>query len=191
MSPIRSRGFAPEKASKPSTVNEFQLLAENLNLLLEHEEEIMSQPRYFYCEMEDAFLSMPYISGDGLIPLGVLMLLWRGEVLKDVCSDCGGEVYIVGTGGSPLSGNHSWWGCCRQCGKRQKGHKPTFRELWNPIRDALLRFRLEPAKEPAGSFKLPWKAAEEKADGGSLGNRMMEEFQPVDLSTLIRELKGE
>lgn len=51
----------------------------------------------------------------------------------DKCSHCGGEVYIIGAGGSPLSGMHSFWGYCSKCGKKESGRKSTFGELWHPV----------------------------------------------------------
>jgi hypothetical protein len=66
-----------------------------------------------------------------MIPLGVLLLLWKDGTFLQTCPECGGTAYIAGFGGSPLSGTNSWWGGCPSCGKRVRGSvKGRFTDFW-------------------------------------------------------------
>lgn len=119
---------------------ENKLFCENLRLIIESFDTILKREEFFFCEFGSAFLSMAYIAKGGPIPLGVLISLWQDGDFIDKCSHCGGEVYIIGAGGSPLSGGHSFWGYCGQCGNKQSGKKSTFGELWHPVDEMKKKF---------------------------------------------------
>ncbi|MBE7558004.1 hypothetical protein HS125_03260 [bacterium] len=102
--------------------------------LLEHAHTIMTQERYFWCRLEKARVSLAY-AGDCELCLGALVTLWtQGEFLQP-CPKCGGAAYVVGVGGSPLSGNNSWGGLCPRCDAAVSGSAkpfaPLFQRAWN------------------------------------------------------------
>lgn len=119
---------------------EDKLFSENIQLLLDNTDIILGNEKYFYCKFGSAYISMPYISGGGLIPLGILILLWKEHQLLDKCKKCGGDVHIIGAGGSPLSGKHNFWGYCSKCRQRQRGQKETFGELLHPVLNMKKKF---------------------------------------------------
>ncbi len=142
---------------------ENKLFCENLRLIIESSDTILKKEEFFFCEFGSAFLSMAYIAKGGSIPLGVLISLWQKGESMDTCSHCGGEVYIIGAGGSPLSGQHKWWGYCGQCGTKKSGKKSTFGELWHPVVEMKEKF---PNEAKIQGVKL--KTLVEHLTGGSL-----------------------
>lgn len=128
-------GFRPEPVEADRKSRESRLLAENLGLLQARAEEIISRPECFFCQLVIAYVSLPMISGEGPIPLGVLLQLWREGELQEPCSHCGGTVLVCGAGGDPFSGEHSWWGCCPDCQTWQNGSAQRFEDLWLPVRE--------------------------------------------------------
>jgi len=66
------------------------------------------------------------------MPLGVLLLLWEAGQLKDICPHCSGNVFIIGAGGSALSGTNLWYGFCVKCKQRVTGRNSSFSRIWGP-----------------------------------------------------------
>ncbi len=109
---IESRGYDPRMGRSEQ---QLELFAENRDLILEHGDRIVRCKDYFFCAPEFAWCSWAYVGGDGLLPMGYLLLGWSEGMLAEVCSGCGGTVLIVSCGGSVLSGASSWFGMCVSC----------------------------------------------------------------------------
>jgi|GEM_PF-2240702 len=121
-----------EAFHKPQDVidREWSLLAENLQIIIDNSQQIIQNEKYFYTQFSLAMIGTT-IHGSQLIPLGILLLLWKDGHLKDTCPHCGGTVYIIGAGGSALSGSHKWYGCCVKCRERITGSS-IFSQIWEP-----------------------------------------------------------
>lgn len=148
-------GTAPGEQIRPD--GRFDLLMEHLPLVLANAERILSKKEYFFCvDTSLAFLSIAYGTG-GPIPLGVLVQLWQaGELIKQ-CPECDGKLYVLGCGGSPLSGTHSWWGFCPECKKRiHRSNEGKFRDLYVPIQDLLWEYPNETTIEKGERKKFSW-----------------------------------
>lgn len=109
---------------------EWLLLSENLQMIIDNTPHIIKHKKYFYTQFSSAVIGTT-IHGEEFIPLGILLLLWQDGNLKDTCPHCGGTVYIIGAGGSPLSGSHKWYGCCAKCRERITGSS-IFSNIWRP-----------------------------------------------------------
>ncbi len=135
MSRITFSGYDPdpERERKERYEAESGMLRQNLTLILDNAERILSNPHHFFCQPVCSFLSTAYVAG-GPIPLGILVTLWREGNLLDKCQACGGVVHIIGAGGA-LSMN-GWWGYCAECGANQHGSKEEF---WADIRVPIYR----------------------------------------------------
>jgi hypothetical protein len=170
----------PQRAERASSPNE------DLQLILDHADDILANERYFYCYQCTAFLSVAY-HGGGQLPLGVLILLWRQGEMLDTCTKCGGTVHIFGVGGSPLSGSHSWWGFCIQCGSRVRGHREDFGSLWRPVSKMLKDYKNEPVIQRG---ELPeWSWADPPTSGRAPDVVIKPRIEGVSLDTLLRELR--
>jgi hypothetical protein len=166
---ISSYGYAPN-ISAENREEEMKVVCENFEVILKNFKRILENEQFFFCQIGAAYLAMPWIGPDGPIPLGVLVLLWQKRKLIKKCPDCGGNVYVFGASGSPLSGDHSWRGVCRRCAgeKSQRGGN-GFHLIWMPIREML--------RELTGET-TPDIIIKEKVQG-------------VDIKTLIEELNYE
>ncbi|MBI1270793.1 hypothetical protein GC174_10205 [bacterium] len=124
---VYSRGFAPQNIlTKEEAEEEKRFFLENLPVLLKHQKVVLDNPKYFFSLPGSfAFGSWPYIPGDGPVYTGYLLLGWQSGGLLEHCTECGGSIYLVGVGGSPLSGSGSCWGPCLECGE----FKRTFEKL--------------------------------------------------------------
>jgi hypothetical protein len=109
---IHSRGYVPENIE---TAHEKALFLENLSLILQHQQQILACPQYFFCTPSFAWCSWPYVGGDGPIPLGYLLLGWSHGLLTEPCPSCQGRALVTSFGGSPLSGSCAWTGLCQNC----------------------------------------------------------------------------
>ncbi len=110
---------------------ENQQLSENLHLIINNSERIYKQEKYFYIQLSSAVIGTT-TTGGRFMPLGVLLLVWEGGHLKDICPHCGGTVYITGAAGSALSGTHFWYGYCVKCKQRVTGRGSGFSRIWGP-----------------------------------------------------------
>ena len=107
------------------------LFIQNFQLIYDNAELIIRTPDYFLCECKTAYLSTFYIGRGGKISLGSLLLLWQEGKLKEKCPSCGGDVFVFGESGSPLSGAYSWWGFCPECAAERYGKGDAFH--WQPV----------------------------------------------------------
>lgn len=185
--PIVSAGYVPDTGTCGRRSEEASSFCDNLQLVLDHGNEILRTERYFYCYPDDAFLSLAYFGG-GPIPLGALILLWRAGEMLDVCQACGGTVHIIGAGGSPLSGSHSWWGCCVRCGRKRRGQRESFSTLWPPVLKMLRQYRNEAVIQRGKRRQFSWSKGLVGED--TPGVVIKPRIEGVSVATLIAELKN-
>lgn len=112
---IVSRGHGPSPADLQLAADEFRLFVQQLDLVLARQSEILGNKDLLFCPLSFAWCSWPYVSGDGPLCLGYLLLAWNKGILTEPCSECGGKVLVTSFGGSPLSGSCSWTGICMVC----------------------------------------------------------------------------
>jgi hypothetical protein len=180
--------YTPGPDDRPAETKEAEskLFAENLGLILDKAQVIIDTPRYFFCTFDSAFISVMFVHG-GMIPLGVLSLLWQKGNLRAACRHCGGEVYIYGTGGSPLSGSHSAWGCCLACGKYNRVQVEHFSEIWAPLAEAIRDNPNEAVIEKGKRPKFSWSKG---LEGETTPDKVIKaKVEAVTLAQLIKELK--
>ena len=113
-------------------IKENEFFIENLVLFLRNADYIINKPQLHFCAFGSAYLGFAYF-GVKYIPLGVLLSLWEENELIDECPDCGKRFLIIGTGGSPLSGPHEYWGYCEACKKLIYSKKKSFSSVYNPL----------------------------------------------------------
>lgn len=126
---IRIRSYEPEPGHEKEMAEEQDLFADNLSLILEHEQTILNVCEYFFCPLSFAWCSILWVGGSGPFCLGHLLLGWESNILVDKCSKCGRRLLITCFGGSALSGCNGFSGICIACEvwqhERGAGH---FRE---------------------------------------------------------------
>lgn len=125
-------GYISKEGDSEQRQKEDFLFSRNIDMLLTNTDYIINKPELHFCTFGNAYLSIAYMRG-GHIPLGILLSLWRDNELIDTCPDCGGRLLIIGSGGSPLSGTHSYWGYCEKCLKRNNGKKESFSNIYTPL----------------------------------------------------------
>ncbi|HEY6930616.1 MAG TPA: hypothetical protein VJA66_13135 [Thermoanaerobaculia bacterium] len=166
---------------------EEELLREHLPLILASSERILETPRFFYCQLADAWLSSMWLYGGGPIPLGVLLLLWEAGEMQFECPSCGGPLYAIGVSGSALSGSGSAWGICAKCRTAQSHRGPCGRSVHAGGR-MLPRYRNEPIIQKGKHPRFDWK---DGLTGESTPDRVIvPAVEAVDLWELICALTG-
>lgn len=187
---IFSNGYVPNKDNSRNSESQFQLFCDHLALILQHERDILSCADYFFCPLDFAFCSWPYVSGDGPLYLGYLLLGWRDRSLTADCAECGGTVLVTMFGGSVLSGSNSWAGICESCHAKQNGHWEQFGRHVQFVITLRKRFPAEVCRwEEYDGVVFSW------ADNGLQPARkkrlIHRQFaKPVSLNVLIDELKS-
>lgn len=125
---IHVYAYAPSDSERKKISREEQLFCDNLQLLLEHSQDILDRGEYFFCPLSFAWCSLLYLGSSGPLSLGQLILGWEDGILLEPCPDCGGKVLVTTYGGSILSGSNGWGGFCMGCSsyKSHRGsvHKP-------------------------------------------------------------------
>lgn len=122
--------------------DQYNLLVQNISLVLRYSDEIIACRDYFFCELAFAWCSWPYVSGDGPLQLGHLLLAWSSDRLIGKCSACSGKVLVTSFGGSILSGSNSWSGYCMDCESRKNGWWENFHEHWKFTLQSLRQYPL-------------------------------------------------
>ena len=112
-----SRGFASSSAAQKQ--DELRLFVQHIALILSRQSEVLGHKDLLFCALSFAWCSWPYVSGDGPLPLGYLLLGLQHGILTEPCPDCTGKVLVTSFGGSPLSGSCCWSGICINCKKMQ------------------------------------------------------------------------
>lgn len=190
MSKWCSYGYFPPGDSETRKVREIEdeLLREYLPIVLTSSEQILATPRYFYCQLANAYLSSPYVFGGGPIPLGVLLLLWDAGAMRFECPSCGGSLHAIGVAGSILSGSGSAWGICTGCRTAQRVTKGRFGRTISAVGKLLPRYRNEPIIEKGGRPRFDWK---DGLTGESAPDRVIvPAVEAVDFWGLVCELTG-
>ncbi|MBI4402899.1 MAG: hypothetical protein HY537_01985 [Deltaproteobacteria bacterium] len=96
-------------------ISDDKLFAKYINLIIDKKHLILNSPELFYVVTRCASLSLAYIGGSGMIPLGILISLWdKGEFMAE-CPKCKGVALVFNLGGSVLSGTNKWNGVCPTC----------------------------------------------------------------------------
>lgn len=186
---ICSYGYDPHSSAE-NRQEEMKGVCENFEVILKNFKRIVENEQYFFCQIGAAYLSMPWVGPDGPIPLGALVLLWqKGKLIKE-CPDCGGNVYVFGASGSPLSGDHSWWGVCRRCaGEKSRRGGNGFHTIWMPIREMLVEYPNKPIVKKGKRQYFTWGQG---LTGETTPDVIItEKVLGVDIKTLIEELKHE
>lgn len=119
---------------------EWELLIENIDLIMKHANIIKSRKELFYTELSFAYIAS-MVTQTSVLSLGALIILWQEVVFLDTCKKCGGRVYIVSAAGSPLSGRHTYSGFCSACGKMLIGSKKSYSELFIPALKIAKKYR--------------------------------------------------
>ncbi len=131
---ILEREVRLPRCSLDEGLRELEMVRDNLEKLLQQATTIIDTPEKFYCCLHSAYLGLtigPYWQ----IPLGVLILLWQDGKMTSTCPHCSGKVYILGAGGSPLSGSHKYHGICIDCREIISERLTGFAEIWQPLLD--------------------------------------------------------
>lgn len=192
---VHSYGYSPDSSGTDITraegESELGLFASNLELVLDHRDEILRISEYFFCSPGFAWCSWPYLGGDGPLPLGYLLAGWRDGWLREACPVCGAAVYITCFGGSPLSGSNGWTGICSRCRgiESRRGASPdSFRERLLAVVDLRRRFPLELSEwQEYDGYEFCWGGSGLRpARKRRLVRRRTAE--PVSLKVLLEEL---
>lgn len=107
-------------------IDDAVLFFQDIELLVEHADEIIARAEYFHCPLAFAYCGWPYVGGGGPLALGHLLIGWREGCLIDECPGCGGDLWIFRFAGSPLSGGNWHRGFCRSCTSIERGSAPRF-----------------------------------------------------------------
>lgn len=183
-----SKGYS----NSPSEQNaqDYELLRNHFDLLVAHESRILNCAEYFFCSPSFASCSCPYLTGDGPLPLGYLMLGWSRGVLLETCSHCAESVRILSFGGSPLSGHYGWSGHCARCNEKRVGKSESgMLKLYLFIADLRKMFPTEVIEwEEYDGQSFDWGA------GLIPAKKTRQIIRPVvtavTFATLIDELRG-
>ena len=117
------------------------MLCNNLQLIMDNADYILSTPELFYCKLNIAYLGICYVGRPGHIPLGVLVTLWKKGELIEQCPECSGPLYIFQSLGIPLSGSNSSMGACTRCKKTHKINAESFGDIFGPINEMMKKHR--------------------------------------------------
>ncbi|MCA0315043.1 MAG: hypothetical protein LCH63_14585 [Candidatus Melainabacteria bacterium] len=188
---IVSQGYVGNPAS--NNQQSISLFTENIELLRAHEKTILECAEYFFCDIAFASCSWPYVTGDGPLCLGYLLLGWRERLLLESCPTCVGECLVTSFSGSPLSGRQSWSGFCTNCKAMQTSkNKPVQNPLTKKIQFIVNLRKHYPQK----TWQFEEQDAMQFTFGGNglkpvkrLRKTSVELFQPVTLTELVNELK--
>ncbi len=169
----------------PEREGEWEMLMDNIDLIMTNSSEILSHDEFFYTEMSFAHISS-VLSGTAVLTLGSLLLLWGNNQFLDRCSDCSGPIYITGAAGNPLTGSHQFQGFCPYCRLNRYGNKKTFHELYKPALELALKFaNYTQVKKIVNHYFSP---GGEKPDG-IREERIKEKIASVTLAEVISKLK--
>ena len=185
---LASIGYYPSSGTN-NLQNDWQLFCQNIDLLLNNK--ILNVADYFFCSPAFCYASFPYISGDGQLYLGHLLLGWKTGIFTEQCPDCKGKILITSFGGSPFSGSNAWTGFCLDCHQIINGKQsPSFRQ-WM---DFVLKLR---QTLPATVEQIEEYDAFEFSFGGNGLKPVIKKkvvqvpvANPVTLAVLVNELKA-
>ena len=126
---IHSYGYMVDNADQIKAAEDFKLLTDNLDLILENEPIIFNCADYSFCTPAFSYCNP--------------ILMWRWEAtsnlsaiglerwsFKELCPNCNNLVLITSFAGSPLTGGNKWTGICLTCRQRQKGRDSLYFKDW-------------------------------------------------------------
>lgn len=188
---IVSQGYVGNPAS--NNQQSISLFTENIELLRAHEKTILECGEYFFCDIAFASCSWPYVTGDGPLCLGYLLLGWREGLLLESCPTCNSKCLVTSFSGSPLSGSQSWSGFCTNCKTMQSSqNQPVQNQLTKKIQFIVNLRKHYPQK----TWQLEEQDAMQFTFGGNgrrpvkrLRKTSVDLVQPVTLAELVNELK--
>ncbi len=192
--PIYSHGYAVKKLDQDLKQAEWQLFCHDLSLLLNHKSSILACSSYFFCAPSFAYCSWPWVTNDGPLFIGYLLLGWSDGLLVQPCpdSDCDGEALITSFGGSPFSGSNRWSGYCKGCLSDQNGSRTDvrFMELVEFVSKLRQRFPDSVTEwEEYDGFQFSW--AGNGREPAKRKRRIVRALaDPVSIETLIQELNS-
>jgi hypothetical protein len=170
--------------------NEAEILAKNLDLLLENSGRILDKPEWFQCRLEPAYLAY---WGGGDIPLGALLLLWQEGKMLAACDKCGAIVHLLGLGSTPFGSKQGCWGICRGC-REWSNFRPRdigtdfFYANARAVRLLLKRFRNEYIEEREANGQIfTWSGLK---DVRKKVKARLRKVEPAALEQLVAELRG-
>jgi hypothetical protein len=170
---------------------EAEILARNLDLVLENSGRILDKPEWFQCRLESAYLAY---WGGGDIPLGALLLLWQEGKMLAVCEKCGSKVHLLGLGSTPFGSKQGCWGICRGCGEWFNGRPRDigadfFHANAGAVRLLLKRFRNEYIEEREEDGRIfTWAGLK---DVRKKVKARLRKVEPTALEQLVVELGGQ
>lgn len=104
------------------------------------------------------------------------------------CIKCKGDVYVIGTGGSILSGVNSYWGYCPTCREYIKATSSKFRDLSGSAREIVRMYPNQPIIEKGKHPIFSWGKG---LVGEYTPDRVIKEaIKGTDLQTLIEHLRS-
>jgi hypothetical protein len=182
-----SRGYCSTDDAEARGV-ELEFFRKNLSIILANSYQVLATPRYFFCQLGSAWLSVAFwFGGGGKIPLGVLVALWQTGDMVFECPGCHGRLYAVGICGSVLSGCGSAWGTCANC-RQSDIRSPEVATSILAVGNMLQIHRNEPVIERGKQPRFDWT---EGLVGESTPDRVVvPTVEAVDLHTLVEELTG-
>ena len=174
----------PEKSEEIYT-KDFELFIDNLNIILRHTDLIIRTPELFHSSFYRSHIGLTLLGGH-YIPLGVLLKLWRDEILIGKCNECSGKLYIFSGGGSPLSGMNSCTGVCGRCKVVSTSSLPSIGPIMKSFK--ILRSNLNKRKviRTRGQY-FTWKHG---LTGKAVPDKIIKDsVVPVGMEELIFKLK--
>jgi hypothetical protein len=191
MSKWCSYGYGPyhDPEARRTRDVEDELVRKYLPVILAHANQILQTPRYFFCQIEAAFMSSLWMfGGGGSIPLGVLFLLWGERKMLYDCPTCGFRLRAVGLSGSFFQTIGTVWGFCEGCGQRQTIPLAPCHNDMMAVGELLRIHRNEPVIQKGKRPVFDW---EEGLKGEFTPDRVIiPAVEPVNIGTLIVELRG-
>ena len=159
---------------------EFPLIIRNLH-------HILRTPRFFYHQLESAYIwTFWAFGGGGPVPFGLLALVWKRGSLQFQCPKCGGHFYALGTGGG-FSGGRVW-GICADCRKEAEFPAPYWPAPLFAVGPLLRPYRNEPIIAMGQRPKFDWR---DGLKGETTPDRIvLPAVGTVTLSALLAELRA-
>jgi len=108
-----------------------RLLCENFQLFQTYSQHIQSQPHLFFCQVPRAMIHASWIPNYE-VPLGILLMLWDDGKWLLPCPECYGVLYLIGGGGSVMSGWNRCWGICLVCGLQYAEARSFLQDIYKP-----------------------------------------------------------
>ena len=185
-----SHGYSTPDDSEARQAREVEeaLLCEYLPVIVENADRILETPAHFYRRLASAWLSSMWFYAGGLIPLGVLLMLWEAGEMRFECPLCEGTLYAVGACGSILSGAGSAWGVCDRCRASRIVRPSTMARTIVAVGGLLPCYRNLPLVEKGTQPRFDWK---DGLKGEFTPDRVLvPAVEALDLWELICELAG-